>query len=158
MGFDTIEIYLVFSVFCTIQGICKEEGGKSILDWGGFKGFSLNSAGVIQRLTSRFLKKRFILGISSNRHSLHLSKNGEIHVSVIFVILQIADSQDIGFVTILISKEIQHLGQRLKSVSSSNASSTTSAFRAFLSDIQLKSLGFCLNALKGCELLENVSL
>ena len=81
-----------------------------------------------------------------------------IHVSVIFVILQIADSQDIGFVTILISKEIQHLGQRLKSVSSSNASSTTSAFRAFLSDIQLKSLGFCLNALKGCELLENVSL
>ena len=96
--------------------------------------------------------------ISSNRHSLHLFKNGDIHVSVTFVILQIADSQDIGFVTILISKEIQHLGQRLKSVSSSNASSTTSAFRAFLSDIQLKSLGFCLNALKGCELLENVSL
>ena len=77
-----------------------------------------------------------------------------IHVSVI---LQIADSQDIGFVTILISKEIQHLGQRLKSVSSSNASSTTSAFRAFLSDIQLKSVGFCLNALKGCELLGNIS-
>ena len=93
-----------------------------------------------------------------NRHSLHLFKNRDIHVSVIFVILQIADSQDISFVTILISKEIQHLGQRLKSVSSSNASSTTSAFRAFLSDIQLKSLGFCLNALKGCELLENVSL
>ena len=65
--------------------------------------------------------------ISSNRHSLHLFKNGDIHVSVIFVILQIADSQDRGFVTILISKEIQHLGQRLKSVSSSNASSTTSA-------------------------------
>ena len=65
--------------------------------------------------------------IPSYRHSLHLSKNGDIHVSVIFVILQITESQDRGFVTILISKEIQHLGQRLKSVSSSNASSTTSA-------------------------------
>ena len=44
-----------------------------------------------------------------------------------FVFLPIADTQGRGFVMILISTGIQPQGQRLKSVSSSNASSTTSA-------------------------------
>ena len=46
---------------------------------------------------------------------------------VIFVSLLIADTQGRGFVMILISTGIQPQVQRLKSLSSSNASSTTSA-------------------------------
>ena len=51
----------------------------------------------------------------------------DINDFVIFVFLLIADTQGRGFVIILISTGIQPQGQRLKSVSSSNASSTTSA-------------------------------
>ena len=51
----------------------------------------------------------------------------DINDFVIFVFLLIADTQGRGFVMILISTGIQPLGQRLKSVSSSNASSTASS-------------------------------
>ena len=149
--------WLTVYIFFNIQGIYRGKGDRSSLDWGGFKTFTLNWGGVIKRLRfqknyfhnfsvgwglnlifTRFrgeFKTLVIIRILLGRFLLIFLAESEkvaflvtdINDFVIFVFLLIADTQGSGFVIILISTGIQPQGQRLKSVSSSNASSTTSA-------------------------------